>query len=213
MIFRSLNKFIVLASLVEEQEKRKMPKWQYLFTNAAPSVRAKGLDKKCTRICRHAFDIMSRSRRGAFDIISWPAASRGRSRRGASAGTGSARSAPRRLGDIGVLAHAHTGVCEQIISPEKKNPWKIGLQNTKSGAGEQFLLWACRARAPLKGVFSFTDDDLISKFVLSGKTTLEGVGPGRVSTPSSPGSRSWQRPASPRARANRIQYVLLHDMI
>ena len=44
-------------------------------------------------------------------------------------------------------------VCEQNISPERRTQRNISFQNTKSGAGEQFLLQDCRARACAKGVF------------------------------------------------------------
>ena len=59
-----------------------------------------------------------------------------------------------------------------LVSGEKNNPWEmtprnISFQNTKSGAGEQFLLLDCGGKAPVKGVsFSQTpvklsrDDDV-----------------------------------------------------
>ena len=41
----------------------------------------------------------------------------------------------------------HTGVCEKNIPPDRKTCGKTSLKNTKSGAGEQFLLLDCRAKA------------------------------------------------------------------
>ena len=41
--------------------------------------------------------------------------------------------------------------------PEKKTHGNISFKNTKSKAGEQFLLRDCKARAHPKGVFLFTD--------------------------------------------------------
>ena len=49
-----------------------------------------------------------------------------------------------------------TGVCGQINPWEKNTHGNMSCQSTKSGAGLQFLLWDCRARACAKGVF-FTD--------------------------------------------------------
>ena len=46
-----------------------------------------------------------------------------------------------------------TGVCEKNTPPEKKTCEKIGFQSTKAGAGQQFLLLDCRARARIEGVF------------------------------------------------------------
>ena len=37
--------------------------------------------------------------------------------------------------------------------PEKRTPGKISLKNTKSGAGEEFLLLDCTVKARSKGVF------------------------------------------------------------
>ena len=37
--------------------------------------------------------------------------------------------------------------------PEKRTLGKMSLKNTTSGAGEQFLLLACKAKARVKGVF------------------------------------------------------------
>ena len=45
-----------------------------------------------------------------------------------------------------------TGVCKKETPPEKKTCEHISLENTQSGAGEQFLLLDCRARACAKGV-------------------------------------------------------------
>ena len=42
-------------------------------------------------------------------------------------------------------------------SGEEETCGKLCLKNTKAGAGEQFLLWDCRAGACAKGVFNFTD--------------------------------------------------------
>ena len=47
------------------------------------------------------------------------------------------------------------GVCEKDTPPEKSTHWNSSFQNTKSGAGEQFLLLDCRARACAKGLFFF----------------------------------------------------------
>ena len=48
--------------------------------------------------------------------------------------------------------HHDTGVCEKSTPPEKNNRhWIVSFQSTKSGAGEQFLLLDCRARACAKG--------------------------------------------------------------
>ena len=53
--------------------------------------------------------------------------------------------------------HAPSGVCEKNTPPEKNTCGKISFQSTKSGAGEQFLLQDCRARACAKGtLFSQT---------------------------------------------------------
>ena len=51
----------------------------------------------------------------------------------------------------------NTGVCEKHTPPEKKTFWSIGLQNTKSGAGDQFLLLGRRTKAPWKRSVRFTD--------------------------------------------------------
>ena len=50
-----------------------------------------------------------------------------------------------------------TGVCEKEIPPDKNAGWKISFENTKSGAGLQFRLLGRMAKAPVKGVFLFTD--------------------------------------------------------
>ena len=47
----------------------------------------------------------------------------------------------------------HTGACEKNTPPKKKTREVISFENAKSGAGEQFLLLDCRARACAKGVF------------------------------------------------------------
>ena len=41
-------------------------------------------------------------------------------------------------------------------SSGEEDPWEIQVESTKSGAGEQFLLQDCRAKAGIKGVFVFT---------------------------------------------------------
>ena len=46
----------------------------------------------------------------------------------------------------------HTGVCEKT-PPEKKTGENIGFENAASGAGKQFLLLDCRAKARVKGLF------------------------------------------------------------
>ena len=43
-------------------------------------------------------------------------------------------------------------MCEKDTPPEKKTLGKIGLQNTKSGAGEQLSPLGCRAKARVKEV-------------------------------------------------------------
>ena len=59
-------------------------------------------------------------------------------------------------------ARCDTGVCEQInTSPDKKTLGSVGLKNTKSGGGDQFLLLDCRATARRKGVSSFTGTGII----------------------------------------------------
>ena len=50
-----------------------------------------------------------------------------------------------------------TGVCEENTPRENNTMRNIGLRSTESGAGEQFLLRDCKARARPKGVFLFTD--------------------------------------------------------
>ena len=45
------------------------------------------------------------------------------------------------------------GVCENNTPPERKILGNISLKDTKSGAGEEFMLQDCRARACSKGVF------------------------------------------------------------
>ena len=45
-----------------------------------------------------------------------------------------------------------TGICETKTAPEKVTHWNRSLRSTKSGTGEQFLLWDCRARAHVEGV-------------------------------------------------------------
>ena len=45
----------------------------------------------------------------------------------------------------------NTGVCEKSTPPEKSTHRNTSFQSTKSGAGEQFLLLHCRARACAKG--------------------------------------------------------------
>ena len=46
----------------------------------------------------------------------------------------------------------HTRVCEENTPREKKTCGKIGLQSTKLGAGEQFRLQDCRAKARTTGM-------------------------------------------------------------
>ena len=46
---------------------------------------------------------------------------------------------------------------EKNTPPEERACGKTGFKNTKSGAGEQFLLVDCRGKAPVKGVCLFTD--------------------------------------------------------
>ena len=45
-----------------------------------------------------------------------------------------------------------TGVCLKDTPPERRTRRFISFQNTKSGAGEQYLLLCCRAKAHLKGL-------------------------------------------------------------
>ena len=47
----------------------------------------------------------------------------------------------------------HTGVYDKNTPPRKKTSRNIGFRSTKSGAGQQFLLRDCKARAHPKGVF------------------------------------------------------------
>ena len=47
----------------------------------------------------------------------------------------------------------NTGVCEKETPPEKKTLGQIGSQSTDSGAGAQFMLLGCGAKAPKQGVF------------------------------------------------------------
>ena len=49
------------------------------------------------------------------------------------------------------LPQAYTDVCEKNTPPDKKTGWKISPENTKSGAGLQFLLLGRRATALVKG--------------------------------------------------------------
>ena len=46
-----------------------------------------------------------------------------------------------------------TGVCEKSTPPETKTCMTIGIKNTKSRAGEQFLLLLYRGKAGVKGLF------------------------------------------------------------
>ena len=45
-----------------------------------------------------------------------------------------------------------TGVCENNTPPDKKILGKLSLKNTKSGAGEEFLLLCCREKVLVKDV-------------------------------------------------------------
>ena len=48
------------------------------------------------------------------------------------------------------------GKCEKNTCPERKTLGRIGIQSTKSGTGEQFLLQDCMAKVYEKGVFVHT---------------------------------------------------------
>ena len=50
------------------------------------------------------------------------------------------------------ILYTHAGVCEKNTPPEHHTHWNRSLLSTKSGAGEQFLLWDCRAKSSMKGV-------------------------------------------------------------
>ena len=68
-------------------------------------------------------------------------------------GKGTSRSmAPQRVPPPCAVSAYDTHVCERNTPPEKTACEKTSLQSTKSGAGEQFLLLLCMARARLKGV-------------------------------------------------------------
>ena len=47
----------------------------------------------------------------------------------------------------------HTSVCEKNTPPEKNTLGEMSSENTKSGAGEEFMLLCCKERAFVKGVF------------------------------------------------------------
>ena len=51
------------------------------------------------------------------------------------------------------LNTCHTGVCERTTPPKNHTRWSVSFQKTKSGAGEQFLLLDCKARACAKIMF------------------------------------------------------------
>ena len=57
---------------------------------------------------------------------------------------------------IYIYIHTHTwcgtGVCEKNTPLETKTPGKLNFNNTKSGAGVQFLQLCCKAKARVKGV-------------------------------------------------------------
>ena len=55
--------------------------------------------------------------------------------------------------DVLVVPVVHTGVCEKNTPPEIVKCGKTSFQKAKSGAGKQFLLLVCMAKAHLKGVF------------------------------------------------------------
>ena len=54
------------------------------------------------------------------------------------------------------LLHEDSGVCEKNTPPKNDTIRKIGFRGTPSGAGGQFPLLDCRARARVKGVVSFS---------------------------------------------------------
>ena len=51
------------------------------------------------------------------------------------------------------ITRIYTGVCEKNTPRENDAHWNVSLQSTRSGAGEQFLLLDCRARACAEGLF------------------------------------------------------------
>ena len=55
------------------------------------------------------------------------------------------------------IATSDTGVCEKHTPLDDKTGGDISFQKTKSGAGLQFLLLDCKARARTRGMFFFTD--------------------------------------------------------
>ena len=57
-----------------------------------------------------------------------------------------------------IIQVCHTGACEKNHSSGEEDTWGTSAcKSTKSGAGEQFLLLGCTAKARAKGVFLFTD--------------------------------------------------------
>ena len=68
-----------------------------------------------------------------------------------SKGRGGRRRSIRKLQTYFLFAR-NTGVCGKSTPPEKTTLGKMSFQSTKSGAGEQFLLQDCRAKAHVKGV-------------------------------------------------------------
>ena len=50
---------------------------------------------------------------------------------------------------------------KQNTPPEKKTPKIISFWSTRSGAGEQFLLLDCRAKARVEGVVFVTDIGMV----------------------------------------------------
>ena len=53
---------------------------------------------------------------------------------------------------IYIYIHTHLNT-----PPDKETLGSIGPKNTKSGAGDQFMMLDCRATAPRKHMFCFTD--------------------------------------------------------
>ena len=61
--------------------------------------------------------------------------------------------APRPCDVFHLGQNSDTGVCEQNTPPEKTTLGDMSFRSTTSGAGEQFLLQDCMAKADVKGVF------------------------------------------------------------
>ena len=51
--------------------------------------------------------------------------------------------------------------------PEKETRGNISFKNTRSEAGQEFVLLSCRAKARVKGVICFTDTDITSHHIMS----------------------------------------------